>query len=375
MGENSQSQKAGQESTQIQAGGDVTINCGVTEERARAIAHEVFRQNALELAGTARDTLESRADAFTNSYLSRQMEYDANALTAIGDPDFLYALFSAQRDYARTGTVDLQELLLDLLVQRTTAQDLSRIVLNAAIEVAAKLTREQLDTLSLILLLVHNPPLSYGFTSLGDFHEYLRQYIAPLIHGELENPATYFHLKYAGCASMDSGGVGVIYRLTLAFPGCFTLGFDREKVMTPSGSGVVDLLIPCFHNQARWQFKPSDELNFRSLCAARGLDETEINFLLQIQSAQFIAPESAWELVINADPKLKILRGAETFRMDGLTSIQLTTVGIALANVNLRHGSRAASQVFFLPSGKARCRSRGVRDLNGSKSGSVAADH
>src|ERR1035441_3087326 len=58
-----QTQEAGELSTAMQAGRDINIT-GITMTEARQIALDVFKANALELAGIARELFEARAQKF-----------------------------------------------------------------------------------------------------------------------------------------------------------------------------------------------------------------------------------------------------------------------------------------------------------------------
>jgi hypothetical protein len=57
-----------------------------------------------------------------------------------------YAVFTAQREFARSGDDQLGDILVDILVDRTKEPDRSllQIVLNESLNVAPKLTADQL---------------------------------------------------------------------------------------------------------------------------------------------------------------------------------------------------------------------------------------
>jgi hypothetical protein len=178
MGESlKQSQSAGDHSTNIQAGTVEIHQHGLTSEQARQIALDVFKANALELAGIARDLFETRGREFIDRYLEKVQRQRPEALDCFCDPDMLFTVFTAQRDYARTGRTDLEALLVELLIQRSGSGDLRQIVLNEAIAVASKLTEQQLDVLSFLLIFVHAAPIRYSFETLVEFGPYLRQTI------------------------------------------------------------------------------------------------------------------------------------------------------------------------------------------------------
>lgn len=80
-----QSQRAGDHSRNLQA---QTINItGITVSEARQLALDVFKANALELAGIARDLFESRGREFVDRYLEELQRRRPEAISALQDPD------------------------------------------------------------------------------------------------------------------------------------------------------------------------------------------------------------------------------------------------------------------------------------------------
>ena len=102
-----QEQNVAEGSTAIQAGGNVTITkTGLTYAEVRNVALDVFRANFYELAGVAKETAKARAEEITEGFLSKlQKEYPAG-LEKSHDPDFQFALFTVQKEYARNGDKD-----------------------------------------------------------------------------------------------------------------------------------------------------------------------------------------------------------------------------------------------------------------------------
>jgi hypothetical protein len=334
-----QDQRSGDESTNIQAQTVELHYHGITASEARQIALDVFKANALELVGIGKELFESRGREFVDRYLAELRKRRPEGLESLRDPDMQYALFTAQRDYARTGRADLEAVLIDLLVERAAAiTDLKRIVLNEAIAVAAKLTEAQLDALSAILILVHGVPFRYSFESRMDFRDFLSRYVTCFIHEDLAARATYLHLKYVGCASMDSGGTSLFVRFAEVFPGCLTMGFnnaspgfgtDERALHELATTKIPDLIMPCWHNPDNWQTKPMDDRTFWWSCKSRGLDDDTI-LQFRLQGAR-LAPQGG-DFLRALDLRLDIVVGP----FSPLRDVQLTSVGIALANANIR---------------------------------------
>jgi hypothetical protein len=308
------------------------IHHGLTQEQTRAELLALFEDNFYRLQSLARQTAEERAAAITERFLAELMRHNPAGLESAQDPDMQAAIFTAQREYARSGRQDLEEVLIDLLVQRSGATDLKQIVLNGAIDAAATLTSQQLDTLSFLLVFVHQAPLRYSFETLEEFGAYLHANVAPLLNDSLTDPSAFLHFKYAGCASVDSEGASMIQRIQAAFPGCFTYGFDRSQTAKSEGL-ISDLLRPCLHGEL-WQFRPCDRITFGSICKARGIGPAEIYRLQFIQANHMMDEETAYGLLAELEPAFSAF--PEGGLHHPLEHAQLTTVGIALANANLR---------------------------------------
>ena len=117
-----QTQKGGDHSTNIQAHA-VAITQGPSVAEVRALALDVFRANFLELAGQAAEAARARAEEITEKFLKELQQQHKQGLKQAQDPDFQYALYTAQREYARCGDKELGDLLVDLLVDRTKQEN------------------------------------------------------------------------------------------------------------------------------------------------------------------------------------------------------------------------------------------------------------
>ena len=194
-----QDQTSGDNSTNIQAGGAVTIlHQGLTYADARQIALDVFKGNFLQLAGEAVDVAKRRAEEITEAFLAELQKQNQPGLSQAKEPDFQHALFTVQKEYARCGDKELGDLLVDLLVDRTKqdSRSILQIVLNESLAVAPKLTPDQLAALSVVFLFKYT--VNNGLRNQDAFYGYLDKYVQPFA-GLLETKAAcYQHLEYSG---------------------------------------------------------------------------------------------------------------------------------------------------------------------------------
>jgi len=149
-----QEQTGGDHSVNIQAG--AIIQHGLSATEVRQIALDVYRANFERLSGIAAEVATARAEHLVERFLSELQVQNPDGLNQANDPDMQIALLTAEREYARSGSADLADVLVDLLVERTkeSGQTLRQIVLNESIGVVSKLTKGQLAALSVLFCLI-----------------------------------------------------------------------------------------------------------------------------------------------------------------------------------------------------------------------------
>ena len=99
-----QEQTVTESSTAIQAGGNVTLTrVGLSYAEVRDVALDVFRANFYELSDVAKEVAKTRAEEITEAFLSKLQAEHPAGLEKSNDPDFQYALFTVQKEYARNG--------------------------------------------------------------------------------------------------------------------------------------------------------------------------------------------------------------------------------------------------------------------------------
>ena len=180
----------------------IVLRQGISYAEARTIAIDVYKDNFLRLRNDAAKLAIQRAEELTDSFLSELHRRKPEAISSMSDPGMQTTLFAAQKEYARTGDQDLEQLLVDLLVDRATQeqQSIERIVLDGSINVAPKLTVVHLDSLSVVLLLTRTKQESIQTPS--KFKNYLQDTLLPFIDNLSGEMSCYEHLEYAGCGSI-----------------------------------------------------------------------------------------------------------------------------------------------------------------------------
>jgi hypothetical protein len=332
-----QSQDVGNSATAIQAGGSVTvINVGVTSSEARAIALDVARATFYELTGAAKDTASIRVEEITDQVI-KKLEKDFPAgLQKAKDPDFQYALFTVQREYARNGDKDLGDLLVDLLVDRSKQdqRDILQIVLNESLSTAPKLTDTHLAALAVIFLFKYTQ--NYDVSNHINFGRYLDEHLFPFVLKLSKNRAGYQHLEFSGCGSVGLAGTSLERILGTIYQGQFLKGFDLSEIASRAISIEPDsrIFIPCLNDMSKLQVKANSKENLEKYLDAEGVSLEDRAKIVELFDLGKMSESEIKEKVIALRPYM-----AEVFDIwtnSPMQTFTLTSVGMAIGHANIK---------------------------------------
>ncbi|HHF7349728.1 TPA: LPO_1073/Vpar_1526 family protein [Legionella feeleii] len=334
-----QSQVAGDNSTNAQAGRDINI-LGVTVTEARQIAQDVFDANFLKLSGEASSIAITRAKELINDFLVRCREESVTAkadmIEFAKDPDFQYVLFTAQKDYARSGRKELKDMLVDILVKRADSKgsDLRKIVLNEAIEVAPKVTQSQLNIISLSFLLLHS--INQGVNNIETFNNYLKEQILPFCDNLTEHNSDYQHISYTRCGTTSAFGASLYDSVRRQYCGVLNTGFDSTAIaqLNLSTEQKSKVIITCLRNPSKLQVNAINSERLAILVHEINLSTDQHNTLKGLLENNVINEESFNSELLSLSPNLGML--IDAWKKTPLNSLQLTSVGIALAQANIK---------------------------------------
>jgi hypothetical protein len=197
-------QSGGDNSTNIQ-GANVVVNYGITRGEAKEIALNVFRSNFIELSEAASRIAKERAEELVENYISTLQIRAPQSLANIVDPGNQFALFTAQKEYARTGDKNLSPIYVNLLAERITnlERDLMQISIDEGLALISKLTISQIDILTIVFL------MKYGYETINIDEDFtFENDILPFCLKEDISQTMIDHLIYSGCATAISNAVG-----------------------------------------------------------------------------------------------------------------------------------------------------------------------
>lgn len=331
-----QRQELGSGSTALQAKGDITINNGVSYSDVREIVLDMFRANFLQLSGDAMEAARHRAEEITDKFLAKLIAENLTGLDQAKSPDFQYALYTVQRDYARAADADLGDLLVDLLVDRTKhpKRNLAQIVLNECLSVAPKITSAQLSNLSVIFYLKYCN--KSDFPSLKTFVYDLDVYLLPFVNDLLSKRSDYQHLEFAGCGSSQITTTDLAEILWNKYQGIFDKGINALELSGASFffNSNQKLVGPCCLDGTKVQVMALNKPHLETLLAVNKVSKEDAVRLRNAFGKNRLSSEEIRSKCIAVRPEMEKLFSA--WNSTELHNFTLTSVGMGLGHANLK---------------------------------------
>lgn len=332
-GKSKQIQKSGDSSVNIQAG---QITIGLTYQDVKAIALEVFKSNFYQLSGIAKNTAQRRAEEITNQFLDELMKKNSQGLKSAGEPDFQYALFTVQKEYAKSGDKDLGSILVDILVDRTkeSNRNLMQIVLDESTQTAPKLTSNQYAALSVMFTLKYTRYLK--IVNFSEFSKYIGRSLAPFVPELVKENACYQHLEYAGCGTIGIGSVSIEKVLLSNYLGLFVKGFKQNDIsdLLEKEPRLLEIISKCLRDPNLLQIRAVDEPTIYAIANQLGIESSVVNKLIEVQKKHTMNEKEVKDYSVSVHPCMKDLY--DVWDNSSMKNMTLTSVGIAIAHANIR---------------------------------------
>lgn len=334
---NKQEQTASEGSTAVQVAGSLVVVHGPSYDEVRSIALDIYRMNFQHMAGEAAEIAKERAEQVTDAFLEKLQREHPDGFQKANDPGFQHALFTVQKEVARTGDTDLGKLLVDLLVDRTkhTERDILQIVLDESLSTAPKLTSEQLANLALMFLIKHT--VNGKVVNHQELGSYFDTHILPL-SGSLSGKDTAFqHLEFCGCGSMPplfSKELGE--QLGTTYQGLFLKGFTKQEVVD-RGISVEEypkFFMRCINDSSKIQIGMMNEEVFDNSIALNRVNEEHAKILKELFSLNKMSDAEIRKKSVEIRPAMS--RVFEIWSESALKTFRLTSVGIAIGHANMK---------------------------------------
>ena len=336
-------QKGGDESTNIQVGGNVQF--GITYDDARQISLDVFKANFYELSEKAANKALERAEEITGKFIERFLSDEQQDKTKLEEPGVQSSLFEAQKAFAKTGDQNLEQRLLDILLARTqaTERSLRQIILDEAILILPKLTENEVMLLSFC---VSSSQVRYsGINSVQAFDNYINEAWVNFYPDNITTSEAT-HLQYCGCYTLPMlNGPVAFYSLgeylSQGYKGLLTHGFTEvEFVKATNGmkiDNLGDFIIKNPRNSNVFQFNALHDHDFNNEISKLKLGANE-QLLKALWNKSAMTKEQIHDLIIKINPRAK--RMIDTYNKTAVPCFQLRPVGyaIAVSNINQKLG-------------------------------------
>lgn len=331
-----QHQEVESNSTAIQAARDVSITIGVSAAEARSIALDVAKLTFYELSGTARDIASMRVEEITEQVIAKLEADFPEGLQKAKDPDFQYALFTVQKQYARSGDKNLGDLLVDLLVDRSkqSDRDLLQIVLNESLETAPKLTDAQLSNLALIFLLRYTQDQFVGSDQM--LGSYFDEKILPFSTNLTTSNASFQHLEFAGCGSSQITEITLEDIFSTTFRGLFSKGFDESEIHNLSISTTLSthFITRCVNDLNRFQIKAINKDFLETFFDIHKVEKEDRRKITGLFDTGKMNKTEIRQKCIRLRPYMDTV--FEKWNNSSMKSFTLTSVGIAIGHANIK---------------------------------------
>jgi len=328
-------QIGGDSSTNLQAQ-SIIVQQGITYRDAKEIALDVYKDNFYKLSEEASRVAIKRAEELTDNFLDKLKKDKSSSVESMNDPGMQVALFSAQKEYAKTGDEDLQNLLVDILVERSKSKvrDIKQIVLDESLEIAPRLTVEQFDVLTISWLLTktkHN-----GLHNLIEFQRFINQTILQFVESLTTSSSCYEHLQYLGCGSIiQLGGWGKIEaKFRDTYPGLFCKGVSKDVIDAELPEDAKSMIIPCLHEASLFQVSAMNNETIETESKKKEIDPESVSKLKSVFEQSRMNEDEVKKYLLDNFPKIEIL--FKVWDDTPLQRLTLTTVGYAIAQANLR---------------------------------------
>lgn len=323
-----QTQRGGTGSTNIQV-----FQSGAQPAEVRALVLDIVHAELFKYQQRADTTVKERLEKITDDVLAMVAGKAEGTAESFSDPDIQYSTATVGREYARTGSEDLGEVLVGLLGDRLEAssRSLLAVVLNDAIQTAGRLTDREIDALSVIWRLTRT--VSLKMNSLARLQEFLAQDVAQFVLPE--GDASYYHLESLGCGTIQSLNETQFAAAMLEFyPGVFSKGFFVTDVPGELRSLIgTDAFVPCLRAPDRLQINAATKDVLEKKAALTGIPDA-LTHLKQLESNSLMNTEEAEAEILRLEPR--VARNLELWKQTDARHFRVSAVGIAIAHSNYR---------------------------------------
>lgn len=294
--------------------GSMTQNqYGLGYSDTKALCLDIVRDELSKYRAEALIEAQKRNDELFENLVrkldDKQMS-DAQALAEFRNPAMQFDYYEAQKAYMKTGTLELAEMLSNILVERISesSRSLLQIALGEAIQVVPKLIPSQITTLALIFVVGHTR--NFLVNNHQSFSEYLKKTVLLLFDSGISQKVSEFqHLNFTGCSQQSAFSRNLIGLLKGAYPGLFMKGFDKDEIpKANSGQSLFDaypLFVPCLNNKDKFQIDAMTKKFLSEQIQKMSIPLKDANILMELFDKNLLPDNEAQALVEKLVPRMR----------------------------------------------------------------------
>lgn len=302
-------------------------------------AMTLFSQHYIVLSNSISKTVQQRAEMITQMAIIKLSVARADAYEILSDPDVQRNLQIIQKEFASSGDEHVAHLLIDVFLDsvKQPRNTLAQSLANDALSVLGRLTKQQLDIISLLFILKYTRDSKNS--CLTSIQQYTTKYIMPFCDHLTREVSTYRHIEYYGCTQMGSSPIALEGLLLGLYPAVFQyMGFSREEMKESVGEELIneELLVPSLFDSQLWKLNGIDDQMTKNILLQAGLSGKIVTAMEQLQQSR---PSQCTEEGIrlwlpHIDPQLSEL--SEIWNQSPLQVTQLRVLGVYIAQINIK---------------------------------------
>ena len=362
MADNKQTQKAGDNSQQIQAGTINNYYYNIDEKQVREWCDASAKKAMQEYTAESHLLIDQRIKDFANVFIPR-LEKVENGFQAFADPEFQLELRKAQISSACTDKEADYELLSELLIHRVKNNDNRRVKasITKAVEIVDKIDDDSLTSLTVVYSILQLFPLSgeikNGFKTL----DRLMNSVA-----DTELPQDFKWISYLDILDvLRTTSFGKFKKLSVYYydtlSGYTAVGIRKESEEYQKAKDILNeakmnigVLVDHELLDGYVRLPIPEKGNYQGMSLARIVPNTNIVFPVKIEKRDIEVLDRIWELYSNETDKKEILKTnfnnlwnqfcnlkkIETWWNSIPSSFTLTPIGEVLAHANAQRHNK-----------------------------------
>lgn len=308
-------------------------NYGISYQDAKNIAMDVFKDNFLKLTKESNQLVMARVNKLIDDFLMQLKKDNEEGILECKNPDFQYVFYEASKNYARSGEDSQEELLVNLLVERTkyNSRNLLQIVLDESVSVVQKLTQEQINILSVLFILKYTQ--IDQVSDISEIFDNYRRLIIPLTKIITDNYTNVQHLIYTSCGTESISSRTIIQGLRQDYPGLLSKGFSKE--ILEQQALPTEICTQVIKKEGEMFYvKFSSEEELEEYCKKESVNKDIKNKLNRLLNNYTLSEQEINDKLKREFPEL--LDFSSVYEKARLGHFNLSSVGISIGYANIK---------------------------------------